>query len=92
MADNKQTPEPAGRDDVATTGDVNVSATSGTIEGELGFGGQWFDASGRDRKPRLPTPETGAVYDVDPQLKPTLEIGSSAPELRGKGARVKTVD
>ncbi|MDG2124316.1 MAG: right-handed parallel beta-helix repeat-containing protein [Verrucomicrobiales bacterium] len=46
----------------------------------------WFDTTGRNRKPKLPTPETNAAHNIDPKLTNTLKITSPNPSLRDKGA------
>ena len=47
----------------------------------------WFEVGG-GRRPRLPTPEIGGVYGVDPRLeKPgTAEMKVTEPKLAGYGA------
>ncbi len=49
----------------------------------------WFDLAG-SRAPSLPSPETGGVYNVNPELRDPgtarMSIGSTDPRLAGKGA------
>ena len=52
----------------------------------------WFEIGGGDgdRKPSLPTNESGGIYGIDPELRDAgsakMAIGSKSPILQGIGA------